>query len=101
MKVKFLQSGGYAGLIRGCEIDTESLTPKEADALQSLIKKSNIKGNRKFSARGGARDLNNYVITVESKDEFHTISFDDMSVPENVQDLLGFLKGRAKPQKPA
>jgi len=98
--VKFLQSGGYAGLIRGCEIDTESLTPKEADVLQSLIKKSNIKGNRKFSARGGARDLNNYVITVESKDELHTISFDDMTVPAEIKDLLSFLAKRSKPQKP-
>jgi hypothetical protein len=99
MRVIFIQSGGYAGLIRGCEFDTESLPPEEAEALHSLVKKSNIKGNQKLVTRD-ARDLRTYTITVEKNEERNSISFDDMSVPKEVRELLGFLESRAKPQKP-
>ncbi len=33
MKVTFQQSGGFAGLIRGCILDTDSLPPGDAEAL--------------------------------------------------------------------
>lgn len=99
MRVKFQQSGGYAGLIRGCEFDTDSLPPGEAEALQSLVKKSNIQGNRKLVTRD-ARDLRTYSITVVKNEESDSIWFDDMSVPKEVRELLSFLESRAKPQKP-
>ena len=37
MKITFRQSGGYAGLIMGSEIDTDSLAAEEAAKLQSLV----------------------------------------------------------------
>jgi hypothetical protein len=97
MRIRFQQSGGYAGLIKGCELDTESLPPEEAMVIHSLVKKSNIKGNQKFITRD-ARDLRTYSITVEKNEESNSISFDDMTVPEGVQELLSFLESRAKPR---
>ena len=99
MRVRFQQSGGYAGLIRGCEFDTESLPPEEARVLRSLVEKSNIKGNQRFITRD-APDLRTYSITVEKNEESNSISFDDMTVPKDVEELLSFLESRAKPQKP-
>ncbi|MGB7291484.1 MAG: protealysin inhibitor emfourin [Thermodesulfobacteriota bacterium] len=99
MRVRFQQSGGYAGLIKGCDFDTESLPPEEARVLNSLVKKSNIKGNQKFITRD-ARDLRTYSITIEKNEESNSISFDDMSVPKEVEELLSFLESRAKPQSP-
>ena len=98
MRVRFQQSGGYAGLIRGCEFDTESLPPREARVLRFLVKKSNIKGNQRFITKD-ARDLRTYSITVELNEESNNVSFDEMTVPEEVRELLNFLESRAKPQK--
>lgn len=99
MRIRFRQAGGYAGLIRGCEFDTDSLSPEEAEAFQSLVRKSKIRGNRMLITRD-ARDLRTYSITVEKDDESNSISFDEMSTPREVKELLSFLESRAKPQKP-
>ncbi len=37
MKVCFLQSGGFAGLRMGVELDSETLPPAEAQALRQLV----------------------------------------------------------------
>jgi len=97
MKVKFQQSGGFAGLIRGCELDTDDLSADEARTLQSLVEQSNLEGI-KGGQTPGARDLMTYEITVETGEGVHHVSFDDMSMPESVEPLLEFLESRAKPQ---
>lgn len=97
MKATFRQSGGYAGLIRGCELDTDSLPPDEAATLQSLVVQSGI-----LQAGSGrapdARDLLNYEITVTTDEGVHHVTFDDMTMPEAVAPLLEYLQEKAKPQ---
>jgi hypothetical protein len=39
----------------------------------------------------------NYNITVETSEGAPTVSFDDLSLPENVQPLLEYLQSCAKP----
>ncbi|BAZ22772.1 hypothetical protein NIES4073_36590 [Kalymmatonema gypsitolerans NIES-4073] len=96
MKVKFSQSGGYAGLRRGCELDTDSLSPAEAAKLQSLVEQSGIlQAQSRHTPH--ARDLFNYNITVETSEGAPTVSFDDLSLPENAQPLLEYLQSCAKP----
>ncbi len=96
MKVKFSQSGGYAGLRRGCELDTDSLPADEAAKLQSLVEQSGILQAESRHAPH-ARDLFNYNITVETDEGAPTVSFDDLSLPENAQPLLEYLQSCAKP----
>jgi hypothetical protein len=98
MKVIFQQSGGFAGLIRGCELNTDDLPAAEAKELQSLVKQSRLK-NVKGGPTPGARDLMVYEIIVETGDEVQRVSFDELSVPERVEPLIDFLQGRAKPQR--
>jgi hypothetical protein len=99
MKVTFRQSGGYAGLIKGCEFNTDLLPTDEATTLQSLVEQSGI-----LQAKGGqtpnARDLLNYRITVETSEGVHSVSFDDLSIPEGAAPLLEYLQSQAKPQSP-
>ncbi|MBW4633028.1 MAG: hypothetical protein KME30_14360 [Iphinoe sp. HA4291-MV1] len=104
MKVKFSQSGGYAGLRRGCELDTDSLPGDEAAKLQSLVEQSGILQAESQHAPH-ARDLFNYNITVETSEgdtygnpsSVHTVSFDDLSRPEGAEPLLKYLQSRAQP----
>lgn len=97
MKITFRESGGYAGLIRGCELDTDSFPPDEAVELQSLVEQSGI-----LQAKGGrtpnARDLLNYEITVQTSEGVHRVSFDDMTLPESAVPLLEYLQSRAQPR---
>ena len=97
MKITFRQPGGFAGLIRGCELDTDSLHPDEAAKLASLVKQSNI-----LQAKGGRTpdvcDAIDYQIAVETSQGTHQLSCDDLSCPESAQPLLDYLQGRAQPQ---
>lgn len=96
MKVNFSQSGGYAGLRRGCELNTDSLSPDEAAQLQSLVEQSGIlEAESKHAPH--ARDLFYYNITVETSQGQHTVSFDDLSLPQNAQPLVKYLQSCAKP----
>ena len=96
MKVKFVQSGGYAGLRMGCDLDTDSLPAEEAAMLQSLVEQSGF-----FQAQSDrtptARDLLNYSIAVETNEGSSQISFDDLSMPDGIAPLVKYLQSRAKP----
>jgi hypothetical protein len=98
MKVIFRQSGGYASLILGCELNTSLMESREAQALQSLVERS---GFSKWKTTGGyapsAADLTNYEITVETGKGIYKIVFDDLTIPKNILPLLEYLKACAKP----
>jgi len=95
MKVRFRQTGGFAGLVLGCDLDTSTLPPAEAQELTRLVKQANLE---KIQTRRSekARDLQNYEIAVESNEMTAKATFDDMSVDANVEPLLDFLRQRAR-----
>ncbi len=95
MKVRFRQTGGFAGLVLGCDLDTSTLPPAEAQELTRLVKQANLE---KIQTRRSekARDLQNYEVAVESNEMTAKATFDDMSVDANVEPLLDFLRQRAR-----
>jgi hypothetical protein len=96
MKIKFRQSGGYAGLIVGCEVNTSSLSAEEAAKLSSLVEDSGIL-QATSKRTPNAADLLNYEFTIETREGMHHVSFDDLSLPESIMPLLEYLQSRAKP----
>ena len=96
MKIRFRQSGGYAGLMMGYEINTESLSTEEAAQLHSLVEGSGIL-QAKSKRTANARDLFNYEITIETKESTHQVLFDDLSLSEAALPLVEYLQERAKP----
>jgi hypothetical protein len=94
MKVRFRQTGGFGGLVLGCDLDTSSLPPAEAQELTRLIKQANLETIHSRPSEK-ARDLQNYEIAVENEMTARA-SFDDMSVPANGEPLLEFLRQRAR-----
>ncbi len=95
MKVRFRQTGGFAGLVLGCDLDTSTLPPAEAQELTRLVKQANLE---KIQTRRSekARDLQNYEVAVEGDGITAKATFDDMSVDANVEPLLDFLRQRAR-----
>ena len=94
MKITFRQSGGYAGLTKGCEINTERLSPEEAQELKSLVTQSGILEAQSKQSPNVA-DVYNYLIIIETRDKTHQVSFDELSLPEEVIPLIDFLKDRS------
>jgi hypothetical protein len=94
MKIRFRQTGGFGGLVLGCDLDTSTLPPAEAQELARLVKQAKLeKIQHKRSEK--ARDLQNYEIAVENEITAKA-SFDDMSVDDTVRPLLDFLSQRAR-----
>jgi hypothetical protein len=94
VKVRFRQTGGFGGLVLGCNLDTSALPAAEAQELTRLVKQANLE---KIQTRRSekARDLLQYDIAVEN-DVTAKASFDDMSVDPKLEPLLDFLRARAR-----
>jgi hypothetical protein len=96
MKVRFDQSGGFAGLLRGCELDTSTLPPDEAKQLEMLVKASEMPATGEFLSNS-SRDLHQYEITIEDGASIRSVIMDDESLPASAKPLVGYLKKCAKP----
>ncbi len=97
MKVQFLQSGGFVGAVKGCELDTATLAPDVAQELERLIRGSGISGSGEFLSDAG-RDLQQYDIAIEEGNRKDSVVFDDATIPQSARPLLGFLKRHARPK---
>jgi len=99
MIVRFVQSGGFAGLVKGCELDTRSLPQEKAKELEAMIESSSISTPGKFLSHS-SRDLNQYEITIKAGTSTISAVFDDETIPGSAKPLIGYLKKCAKPEKP-
>jgi hypothetical protein len=98
MKVCFVQSGGFAGNIKGCEVNTADLEATDAEQLKRLVLESGLVKSHRFVS-GEARDARQYEITIEDERRDISVTFDDQNVPAAARTLLGFLQQRATPRK--
>ena len=55
MKISFVQSGGFSGLLRGCELDTAVLAADTAQELEYLTEASGISTSGVFFLGIGSR----------------------------------------------
>jgi hypothetical protein len=94
MKIRFRQTGGFGGLVLGCDLETSALPPAEAQELARLVKQANLEKIQTRRSEKG-RDLQIYEIDVENEITAKA-SFDDMSMPANTRPLLDFLRQRAR-----
>jgi len=95
MKLTFRQSGGFAGLSLGCEIDDAVLPRGEAAQLRQLVEQSGLVD---VATPAGARDVTTYQITIETPDGVRRATFHDLAVPEPMRPLLDYLLRRAGPR---
>jgi hypothetical protein len=96
MRVRFVQSGGVAGVMRRCEIDTGSLAPEAARELEALVRASDLPAAGRFLTPA-ARDLRTYEIDIEGSTGGVSVVFDERTLPERARPLVHFLAGSASP----
>ncbi len=100
MWITFMQSGGFAGGIRGCRIDAAGLGEAERKELEGLVDACGIANSfERFSATG--RDLRHYDLAIERDVATLRLSCDERSLPPAARPLVTFLSARATPQSVA
>jgi len=99
LKVAFEQSGGFAGLVKGCRLDADELPPDAGAELRRLVATSGLDVSMEATSRG-ARDRRRIAITIERGGERVEIVCDDGSTPEGARSLVAFLAARARTQRP-
>jgi hypothetical protein len=96
MNVRFTQSGGFAGLVRECTIDTAAMEPDEAASFESLVRQAALSSSRQAVSRS-ARDLEEYEIAIDRDGQSVTVVLDQSTVPPEAKPLVGYLKKCARP----
>ena len=96
MKIRFLQSGGFGGLIRGCEVSATDLPKSEQKVLARLHAAAGL--DRSMPTRAKGADRQQYEITIEQDDgTVRTVTLDDSALTNEVAPLIAFLRARSKP----
>ncbi|MFN0304333.1 MAG: protealysin inhibitor emfourin [Burkholderiales bacterium] len=96
MKISFIQSGGFAGLIRGCEVSAADLPKSEQKLLARLLAAAGLERMKPTRAKGA--DRQQYEIAIERDDgSVITVTLDDSALTDAAAPLVAFLRARSKP----
>jgi len=99
MQITFLESGGFAGAIRGVRIDAATLPAGEREALERLVAACGLAGSCELNTAGG-RDRRQYDLAIDQDGRIDRLTCDDGCVPEAARPLIAFMAARATPQGP-
>lgn len=95
MKLYFRKSGGFAAIFEGCQLDTTTMTPADAAELKKLVTQSNLL-KQSGKKQAGARDVFLYTFDLDMDGQHNKVTFDQLSVPKEVEPLLNFLLSKSK-----
>jgi hypothetical protein len=100
VKITFRQSGGFAGLIQGCELESDDLSPDERARLLQLVDACERATRSAPQAPSRARDAMTYRLNVDRpKAGALRLAFDETTSPE-CDRLVEFLQKYVGPRKP-
>ncbi len=97
MKITFYESGEYPGWVKGCEVDTDTMSKEEAEHLRLLVDQSGILRSQELqSLSSEGADMLTYEIKVEIDNTLYNFIFDRNNLPAQFIPLLKYLHDRAK-----
>ena len=100
MRIQFERTGGFMGMHLEVEVLTETLSPAEADELETLIDGAHffdLPPVLKPPTEGA--DRFQYKLTVEKGDQFHTVETSESASSEQLQLLIERLTVVARSQR--
>jgi len=99
MIVTFRQTGGIAGVRRGCLLDTSAMGEIEAHRLIELVQGAGILKRKSTKQLGSAQDVFEYLIRITDGRLTCSAHFDDTTLPDSYRDLLKLLQEKS-PMEP-
>ena len=98
MRITFTQSGGFAGLVKGCRIDTLVLAADERAKVETLVAATGWTESWERFSEG--RDRWQYDIAIDRNAICVHVVCDDSLLPPVARPLVAYLQDHAVPQKP-
>jgi hypothetical protein len=101
--IRFEQSGGFAGLIRGCRLDPNELNAQERERLAALVRRSglsNLAHNERGRADAAGNDSFRYDIELIFDQGRSHYTSDELGVDERIAPLVSYLQSHAQPLPP-
>jgi hypothetical protein len=95
-RVRFRQSGGFAGLVRGSEVAGDALGAADRRALERHVTAQAASS----AGTSGGRDLVVFELEVDTDTGQVRLEFDEASVPDDLAALVNDLASRARPVTP-
>jgi hypothetical protein len=99
MNISFERTGGFAGMRVVVTVDTDSLSPADATALQKLVTASDFFNQSDARPTRVVPDGFQYTITIKDGVRQHTLHLGDGSIPDKLQPLVNDLATRARSQR--
>ena len=97
--VEFTQSGGFAGLVKGCTLDAAAMEAETRAEFERLVAGSGLEASCE-ALSPSARDRKRYSIAITRSGTTVTVVCDDATLPPEARDLLAYLAARARPVTP-
>lgn len=89
MHIIFERSGGFAGMRVAYSVDTENIPPEEALSIQELVEQADFFNLPAVtSGKSSLPDQFQYVLTLETETEKHTLETGDNSASPPLKVLL-------------
>jgi hypothetical protein len=93
-RIRFRQSGGFAGLVRGCEVAADALEAADRRALERYLRTT---PDQPASAGPTVHDGVVFEISVECDDQTRHLAFSELSLPEELEALVAWLQRGSRP----
>lgn len=98
MRIACTISGGFAGLVKECRIETASLDPPERARVESLVEESGlVESFERFSE--SARDEKQFDVTIDRDHLIVHVVCDESCVPKPAKPLMAYLASHASPAR--
>ena len=89
MRIHFERTGGFAGMRVAATIDTQSLSPEQANEIEDMVKGVNffdLPGE--LEAPDPGADRFQYRLTINTEGRTHTIEVGEAAAPDELRPLL-------------
>ncbi|MHA1269537.1 MAG: protealysin inhibitor emfourin [Candidatus Helarchaeota archaeon] len=98
MKIKFVQSGGFAGLTKEADVNTDDLSEEDAKFFQDIIDQVDF-FNIQTKDTQPLPDVEQIYINVEKEGKKHMVSWSLLDIPDQLKPLIDKLKKQAEIKK--
>lgn len=95
MRVTLEQSGGFAGLMITKTINTQDLSPSEAQQLEEMVRESNFFQLNSISEAFPQPDRFGYTLSIEMEGRTHSIDISETNMPESVKPIVEWIQTRS------
>ncbi len=97
MRIQFERTGGFAGIRLACTVDTEMLSPEEAQQVSKLVQAAKVFDLPEHPPDAHqTADQFQYKLVIELHGQQKSITTTETDAPEELQPLLEWLTEKAR-----